>query len=56
MKLDKILGCVGLNGEDLLGLTLTLVTTQVDPPVYLELQSIGYRFGSRCQEVEIEDD
>ena len=49
MRLKKILGCTS---DTLLGLTFTVES----PTKSLELDSLGYRYGSRCSPVIITDD
>jgi len=56
MRLQKIIGCVGSNTSGVLGLTFVLQTTTADPSEILELESLGYRYGSNCKEVLIEED
>ena len=52
MRLNKILGCTG-SGDSLVGLTFSLKTTTLNPPMSMELDSLGYRYGSNCRAVEL---
>lgn len=47
MRLKKIITCKGFSDE-LLGITFVLRTTTKSPPIDLELESLGYRFGNSC--------
>ena len=49
MRLKKILGCTS---DTLLGLTFTVTS----PTKSMELDSLGYRYGSRCSPVVFTDD
>ena len=55
MRIYEIMGCSGSGNDALLGLTLTLKTT-TSTLKYLELESLGYRFGTRCNEVQLTGD
>lgn len=54
MRLYKIIRC--LASGNLTGLTFVLGTVGTNPVQTLELESLGFRYGSDCQEVTIPKD
>ena len=52
MKLHKIQGCVGPD-DTLKALTFILKSSSTTDPVFMELESIGNRFQTNCEEAEI---